>query len=106
MITKQQEIEILEKAIKSLGPDSYLGPWLTQIKAGLADLIKTDMFPDITLNDAIRSGEEIKKQAFVSADDILREATLKAVKIELAADRHKYEIGTKIKEALAALERW
>lgn len=105
-MTKQKEIEILSAAIKQLGPDSYLGPWLTQIKAGLADLIKTDTFPDITLNDAIKSGEGIKKAAFIASDGILRAAQLKADKIEKAADAHKNSVREAIRSAQHVLDHF
>lgn len=105
-MTKQKEIEILSAAIKQLGPDSYLGPWLTQIKAGLADLIKTDIFPDITLNDAIKSGEGIKKAAFIASDGILRAAQLKADKIEKAADAHKNSVREAIRSAQHVLDHF
>lgn len=91
-MTKQQEIEILSAAIEQLGPDSYLGPWLTQIKAGIADLIKTDIFPDITLRDAINSGNLLIARARCDADDIIAAAQFKADKIEKTADAHKNSV--------------
>lgn len=93
-MTKQQEIDILSAAIKQLGPDSYLGPWLSQIKVGIVDLVKNDIFPDITLNDAIRSRL-----------DIIAAAQLKADKIEKAADSHREFVVAAIRAADRAINR-
>lgn len=105
-MTKQQEIDILENAIKQLGPDSYLGPWLTQIKHGIADLVKTDIFPDITLNEAIKSSDSIKLIAQADALDIVAAAKAKADKIEKDADKHRDTISSGLRNALRSLECW
>jgi cell division septum initiation protein DivIVA len=106
MKTKQQEIEILDGAIKSLGADSYLGPWLKQIRDGVADLVKCDIFPDITLNQAILSSDNIKRHAQTEAEKIVAAAKSKADSIEKSADKHQDHIAGNIREALRALEKW
>lgn len=105
-MTKQQEIDILEKAIDALGADSYLGPWLTQIRHSIADLIKLDILPDITLNDAIRSADSIKLLAQADALDIVAAAEAKADKIEKNAEKHRDSIAGAIRSACRALEQW
>lgn len=105
-MTKQQEVEILSAAIKQLGPDSYLGPWLVEIKAELADLIKTDIFPDITLKDAIDSGNRLIARAKCDADDVIAAAQLKADALEKAADEHRNHVSDSIHSALSALKSW
>ena len=52
MITKAQEIEILNEAIARLGADSYLAPWLSAVKDEVASMIASDIFPDVRLTDA------------------------------------------------------
>ena len=49
MKTKAQEIEILKQAIADLGPDSYLGPWLTDLVAELTRDLRNDFLPIYTL---------------------------------------------------------
>lgn len=105
-MTKQQEIDILENAIKQLGPDSYLGPWLAQIKHSLADLVKTDIFPDITLNDVIKSIDSMKLIAIADALDIVAAAKVKADKIEKDAEKHRDTISSGLRNALRSLECW
>lgn len=104
-MTKQQEVDILSAAIKQLGPDSYLGPWLSQIKAGIVDLVKNDIFPDITLNDAIRSSDSIKLIAQADGLDIIAAAQLKADKIEKTADSHREFVAAVIRAADHAINR-
>lgn len=105
-MTKQNEIDILSAAIKQLGPDSYLGPWLAQIKAGIVDLVKNNIFPDITLNDAIKSCDSIRLHAIADAEGIIADARAKADKIEKAADRHRETVAEAIRAASLGLERW
>jgi hypothetical protein len=48
-MNKQAEIQIIEEAINKLGEDSYLGPWLAEIKLELESMIKCDFLPEISL---------------------------------------------------------
>lgn len=105
-MTKQQEIDILSAAIKQLGPDSYLGPWLAQIKAGVIDLVKNDIFPDITPNDAIETGNRLIARATCDAIGIIADATAKAGAIIKDADAHRETVAQAIRSARSALERW
>lgn len=106
MKTKAQEIEILDKAIRELGSDSYLGPWLTQIRGGIADLIRCDIFPDITLNDSIAQSEHTKRCAKEEAAQIVAKAKAEADKLVRDARNQKSAIASHVSEALRALERW
>ena len=105
-MTKRQEIEILEKAIAKLGPDSYLGPWLTQVKDEVESIIRSDFFPDITLNAAVDNGNNLIARARAEATDIVAAAKLKAAQIENDADKHKRAAADAVRAAIYALERW
>lgn len=45
MRTKKQELQILDKTIAELGPDSYIGPWLQKMRDNVKDLIMNDLLP-------------------------------------------------------------
>jgi hypothetical protein len=64
-MTKQRELEILDQAIASLGPDSYLGPWLSGARLDIA----TDIGNDFTI------GADFPRQARKEAQRILADAT-------------------------------
>jgi len=66
-MNKAQEISLLDKTIKALGPDSYLGPWLSNVRHEVAWLISTDVIPAITLADAIAAGKA-KAEEIVAAE--------------------------------------
>lgn len=104
--TKAEEIAVLDAAIKQLGPDSYLGPWLTQIRGGIADLVRCDIFPDITLNDSIKQSEHTKRVAQEEAEKIVIKAKAEADKLVRDARNLRSGIASTVSEALRALERW
>jgi hypothetical protein len=96
-MTKQQEIEILEKAIAQLGPDSYLGPWLSDIKAEVQTSIRSDFFPGVSFRAAEDQYVQRIEQAKLDAGKIIAIAKHKADKIEKIAEA--------IREALRSAER-
>ena len=57
-MTKKQEIAHVRALIKTLGPDTYLGPWLQEVVDQVEQYIISDIFPDISLK---KCEEEIKK---------------------------------------------
>lgn len=105
-MTKAEEIAVLEKAIAKLGPDSYLGPWLTQVRSEVESSIRSDFFPDVTLKESAAVASRIKQQAVVEAADIVAKAQKEAGAIKIAADNHRDRLMGNIREALRALERW
>lgn len=58
-MTKQQEIARLDSLIKTLGSDSYLGPWLESVKRNVEMMIRGDVFPDIVPSE---TAENLRKQ--------------------------------------------
>lgn len=79
-MTKRDELAVLDKAISELGADSYLGPWLAESRAEVAQAIKSDMFPVCSWKAAIA-------QAAEQAQAILEQAHKEAEAIKLAAER-------------------
>lgn len=74
-MTKQQELSILDTAIKSLGPDSYLGPWLQQVRGSVEQAIRSDYIPDITLEHARLQVEQFKQQGAEIVESANRKAS-------------------------------
>ena len=97
-MNKQAELHILDKAITSLGWDSYLGPWLASVRDEVERDITSDFLPSLTLADAIKAGQ-------AKADEVLAalRAELEKEKRALAAERAEFE---RVKEqARQALNR-
>lgn len=70
-MTKQQELDILDATIKKLGTDSYLGPWLEQVKYEVEKMVKSDFFPDICVRRSVIQAEAIINDAKQNAQNIL-----------------------------------
>lgn len=105
-MTKQQEIEVLNKTIAALGADSYLGPWLAEVRAEVESNIRSDYFPIITLAGAQVSADDIIAAAKNEAVRIIAQATLKASSIEKAADRHRENVASAIHAAQREINKW
>ena len=84
-MTKQQELFILDAAIAKLGMDSYLGPWLKDVRASA----EADMTNDVVVSPSLshtrelcrdlverttKSNIELVAQAKAAADKTKREA--------------------------------
>jgi regulator of protease activity HflC (stomatin/prohibitin superfamily) len=86
MKTKSQEIEILEETIQKLTPNSYLGPWLTEVKAELQALMRADSFPCVSLAESKHHAEKIVTEAERKAETIIANAKRDANDREAAAE--------------------
>lgn len=83
-MTKKQELEIIAEAASRLGPDSYLGPWLTQLLPELEQAMRSDTIPQITITDAVRVA---KSAAEVAGEIMIRDAEERVRRIERAGER-------------------
>lgn len=79
-ITKSAELAILDAAIAQLGRQSYLGPWLADIRAGVELDIRSDLPVTRTLGEHKAYAEHLVQQAQVRAEEILSSATKQAAK--------------------------
>jgi K+-transporting ATPase c subunit len=68
--SKSQEIEILTDAIEQLGDNSYLGPWLKEIKTELEAQIRSDFHPTISLSEAATQASRIISAAAADAEKV------------------------------------
>lgn len=83
-MTKKQELEIITEAASRLGPDSYLGPWLTQLLPELEQAMRSDTIPQITIADSVRVAESA---AEVAGEILIREAEERVRRIQWAGER-------------------
>jgi uncharacterized membrane protein len=78
-MTKEEEISILRDTIERLGPDGYLGQWLTSSLPGIASWIRNDMYPP--------TAEQIAATSQIDRDEARRQ--YKQASDELSEARHK-----------------
>jgi len=104
-MTKQQEIEVLDNAIRQLGPDSYLGPWLTQLRGEVESAIRSDYFPEITLAQAQQRARDVVEHAKKTALGIVDTAEKESRRIKRASNLYLDEVASAINEAQRAIQR-
>jgi len=105
-ITKAQELEILDKAIEHLGPASYLGPWLTEVRSEVESSIRSDFFPEITIADSVERGNQLIARAKSDAAAIVAAAEGRAKEIVLSAQRTRDNIASAIHAAQREINKW
>lgn len=105
-LSKAEEIAVLEKAIAKLGPDSYLGPWLGEIKAQVESQIRSDFFPMITLADCAKDVQDTKDAAKLQAEKIIKDAQLEAAKIRIQSANQIDRAAGILREALRTVEKY
>ena len=49
-MTKDSEIELLDRIIKRFGPHSYVGPWLQTIQSQIVQAIRNDLSIETVLD--------------------------------------------------------
>jgi hypothetical protein len=103
MITKDQEIKILEETIQNLTPNSYLGPWLTEVKAELQAMMRADSFPCISLSEAREDALQIVKEGERQADLIKVAALQRAEERATLTERETERARGLIRDAQNAL---
>ena len=70
MITKKEELSIINETIAKLGENSYLGPWLLSVRHELEAMMRADSFPCISLTEAAEDVAKILAKAEQKADEI------------------------------------
>jgi hypothetical protein len=102
-MNKSAELAVLDEAILKVGRDSYLGPWLAEIRAEVEALIRSDIFPTISLNETSLRREELIKEAREEAGKIVASANRKAEQIESVARACRKEAAEKLRHLAATL---
>lgn len=105
-MTKQQELAVLDGAIEKLGADSYLGPWLSQIRAEVESNIRSDFFPQITLKDSVDEGNRLIARAKSDAADIVAKAEAQSAQSLKDSQRVRDSLMSAIHAANRELQKW
>ena len=66
-MNKDQEIKHFNHFVENYPEDSYLKPWLLQVRYELERNLRSDMIPSISLNDAQKIAEKIIEEAQTKA---------------------------------------
>ena len=85
MITKKEELAIINETIGQLGENSYLGPWLLSVRHELEAMMRADCFPCISLTESAEDAAKIVKEGEQKAEQIIITAKQKAEKREAVA---------------------
>lgn len=105
-MTKADELSTLDVAIEQLGEDSYLGPWLRQVRDSVTSDIRSDIFPTITIAACQDACAASLAEARKAAEEIVAAAQAKARSIEESADKHRESAAAAIRSAMRAIENW
>jgi hypothetical protein len=108
-MTKAQEIAALAKFIQSLPADTYLRPWLTEVKNEVDRCITSDFFPDVSLEatsirmkvlleEAGTSATRIKENARFHCEAIIRHQKIVAESIDKSASANAEAIRREIRD--------
>jgi hypothetical protein len=80
-MTKAEEILVIQDAINTLGPNSYIGPWLKEVLPQIQWAITSDFLPDVeiaSIQDATRQAADIIEKANNRANTIIAQANTRA----------------------------
>jgi vacuolar-type H+-ATPase subunit H len=91
-MNKSAELAVLDEAIFKLGKNSYLGPWLAEIRSEVEACVKSDIYPTISLHENSLRRDEVIKEAREEAGKIVASANRKAEQIVASANRKEEQI--------------
>lgn len=103
-MNKAQEIEILTEAANKLGPNSYLGPWLLEIKPELESILRSDFLPQLSLREAEATASRIVEEAKNKANGIEMQARKEAFAIVDKANKEATDIRHRLLSELKRAE--
>jgi len=90
-MTKEQEIKTLQATAKKLGPDSYMGPWLTRALPFIESAMRSDM-PFHTIEQETITARETVAEGERKAKAIIEAAEKKAEQILDGARRRRNDL--------------
>jgi hypothetical protein len=105
MITKKEELEIINQTIAKLGPNSYLGPWLSSVRFELEAAIRSDLVPEVSLKQTSEQCARMVESAKRESQNITNRAKYKADEIMDAAQTATEKARTRIMDAQKELVR-
>jgi hypothetical protein len=96
-MTKQQELNVLDAAIAQLPEyETYLGPWLRQVRHEVEALMRSDTLPEINLREAESRAKFVKASAADDAKQIVSNALALADKTVADARNEATAIRTRL----------
>lgn len=108
-MTKDEELAVLDSAIHTLGPDSYIGPWLERVRASVEMDIRSDLPPCADLHEHRRMLDDQLKRHCASISRLDEEHKANLQRQLEAHQRDLKAIGARVErllnEALFEVER-
>jgi len=99
---KASELRELREFAHRLGPNSYVGPWIAEVREDVASFMLSDMpiplLPSVTGREARERAEGIIRDAEKEAAAMLQDAIVEAKRIRTEADRRRMYVEAKIRE--------
>jgi cell division septum initiation protein DivIVA len=102
-MTKAQEIEALDKFVRSLPKDSYLWPWLVQVEAEVVADIRNDVMVSPSIAATREQCEQRVLKAEGEANAIIAKAEADARRIETEAREESQSIRSRLQEMLRTI---
>lgn len=100
---KQEELNILDGAIQQLGMDSYIGPWLSEVRASVEHDIRSDYFPMASRKQSQELCDRMIADATEKANGIIQRAEIEAKKKRDHADHYFDAVCNTIQNSLHQL---
>jgi cell division septum initiation protein DivIVA len=102
-MTKAQEIEALDKFVRSLPKESYLWPWLVQVQAEVVADIRNDVMVSPSVAATREQCEQMVLKATDEAKAIIAKTEADARRIETEAREESQSIRSRIQEMLRTI---
>lgn len=103
-MNKSQEIARLKAVAKSLGPNSYCGPWLEQQLPAIEHDIRSDMPPLSTWENARKRAREIEDEAMARAEIIIAAANRDAADIRRGANEYRDNVRESVRRHIDEIQ--
>lgn len=88
-MTKDEELQVLDQAIATLGTTSYIGPWLAEHRDSIAQDLRSDLTPSYPSPSQARAEyARIVHQAEREAIEIKQRGASQAYQAEVDAAEH------------------
>jgi len=99
---KEEELQIYDEAISKLGPDSYIGPWLQQVREEVEQAMRVDHPVDApSLMETYRRAKDAIYEARLEAEAILTKAQEKAKIADHECRERRRSVGREVERLVA-----
>jgi hypothetical protein len=115
-MTKSEEMQRYDEFLRTLPQDSYLKPWLTDIRDQVETDLRNDIIPELTPRETYHQCQQLRKEADIAiskekdqasmlSDRLLAAARNEAKRITDAAEAEAEEIRRTFRSQLHTLSR-